>query len=82
MTVFNTYNQQLIRGWAAFLAELQGLEFISEVLRIITKIESNFVDKLKQKNNWKQAGYPKKDLDSLSTPLHMANISWQVTKAH
>lgn len=75
MTTYNTYIKQLPKRRAAFSVELQGLEYYSEVVGAITEPESNFANEVKSRGNWKQAGYPKKDLDSLSALLPMANTA-------
>lgn len=51
ITAFNTYIKYLPRKKIAFLVELQDLEFISEVVRIITKVRSNFANEVKKRGN-------------------------------
>lgn len=48
---YNAYIEQLPRGKTAFLVKFQGLKFLSEKIRIIAKLESNFVNKVKKRDN-------------------------------
>lgn len=50
-TAYNTYIEQLPRGKEAFLAELQGLDFILEAFRIIAKVETNFAKEVIERDN-------------------------------
>lgn len=75
MTAYNAYIKQLLRERANFLAELQDLKFILEVAEINIQLWYNFANDVKQRGNWKQADYPEKDLDCLSSPLYITNIS-------
>lgn len=80
MKAYNAYIEQLPRGRDAFSAELQGLEFLSEAAGTGAKLRSNFANEVKNRGNWKQAGYPEENLYSLSTPLHTANALRQATQ--
>lgn len=73
MTIYNIYIEQLSRGRVAFLMEFQGLEFLSMVFRIIAEVKSKFANDIKQKSNWKSAGYLKQNLDQLCNPFYKAN---------
>ena len=53
MIVFNAYIAQLSKWRAGFLMELQDLKFFVKIAKIIAEVESNFVNELKQRSNWK-----------------------------
>lgn len=51
MTVYNIYIKELVKEKAIWLAELQGIEFISEVIGVIAELGSNYTKEIKQKGN-------------------------------
>lgn len=61
MTVYNIYFDQLLRGSKAFLVEIQGLEYILEIFKTSIEMGNNFAKDVREKNNWKQAGFSKKE---------------------
>lgn len=49
----------------------------SENWHHIAELGNNFANEVKERGNWKQAGYTEEDVDSLSKPLHDHKASWE-----
>ena len=49
------------------------MESFLEYLGAVAKMESDFTQKVKEKNNWQTARWDKDKLDNLARPIHNYN---------
>ena len=55
------------------MGEQQELEFYTKYAEVITKQDSEFAQKFKERESWQTAKWAKEDLDTLAKPLHDHN---------
>ncbi len=81
MATYNAYIGILATRKEVFSAELQGMEFFSEYLGAVIKMGSGFAREVKEKGNWRAAGWGEDEIDDLARPFHDHNAAHQNSKA-
>ena len=81
MASYNAYIRTLAIGKKTFSAKLQGIEFFSEYLETVAKMGSDFAREVKEKGNWRIAGWGKDKIDNLARPIHNQNAMHQDSNA-
>ncbi len=77
MASYNAYIRILGTEKEAFSAKLQGIEFFSEYSGAVAEMGSGFAWEVKERDNWRAAGWGEDEIDNLARPVYDHNVAHQ-----